>query len=350
MKKVSVWPSGWQNGTMYIDEESVWFFHGEINALFKVNIKTGEIQNKGFVKWEAPFCENLYSSIIKHNEYLFLIPFNASRIAVFDIKNDMFFPVEQIDVTGIKYAVKTGEFLYLFSMYTSDDIIKIDLDSKKIKSHISENHIKKYRRSFTYFVKDEYVYSASENYGMIIKMNMQTDKVEMIAELEDLTGIDSMVCVDKEIIFIDRDYSKVFNYNIQKGVCEKIINLNGKKTVLVGNIGEKIIVETDEYVYLYVFKTDKTLNNETNKILEKKLLNSNTRNSGTLLESKHLYLYYERTNSKIYIFNKNCEIIQEIEPNIDISYLRKINTICDKQEIINEGNTFDLNTFIQIIC
>ncbi len=120
-----------------IIENNLWFFSKSYNGLYVLDLLTEELQWKGRVPFEATYTSQLYNKIVYWENKLFLIPFFAHRIAVYDISTSEF---EAIDLPFaesengrfFKTACLYHDKLFLFPMYDTN-IVRIDLKLMEIK-------------------------------------------------------------------------------------------------------------------------------------------------------------------------------------------------------------------------
>lgn len=73
-----------------ISGDIMWFFSSEFNGLFSKNIVTGETRAWGKVPGEKQDGKRLYTTIKKYENRIFLIPFSARELAVFEITEKMY--------------------------------------------------------------------------------------------------------------------------------------------------------------------------------------------------------------------------------------------------------------------
>ena len=74
----------------YNDGKELWFTEYEYNALFKMNLKSRDVELAGIIPNEEFMRGRLYSSIAYCDEKLYFAPFSAQEIAEYDLKKKKF--------------------------------------------------------------------------------------------------------------------------------------------------------------------------------------------------------------------------------------------------------------------
>ena len=118
----------------YINENDMWFASSSFNGLFYMNRETGKTEYIGEFIGEELSEIRLYSKVVKVDNKLFFIPFNATSIAEYDMENNQFKRIE-----------------------------------------IEDNEIKK--KFLSYAVFENYIYLMPLFYGRIIRFNFKIEKI-----------------------------------------------------------------------------------------------------------------------------------------------------------------------------
>lgn len=124
-------------GGQVIVGDELWFSAKDYNAIYVLDLSTEELIWKGQVPFEPVDGINLYENILYWEGKIFLIPYFAHTLAVYDIAAGDF---KKIDLPGAeagkKCFLRTAciycDELFVFPMYDTS-IIKIDLKSFQIK-------------------------------------------------------------------------------------------------------------------------------------------------------------------------------------------------------------------------
>ena len=75
-------------------ENECWYFPAQINRLYSKNILTGELSDCGSVPWETEYASLLYRSMEYIDGKVYLMPYSARSIAVYDTKKKTFSQIE----------------------------------------------------------------------------------------------------------------------------------------------------------------------------------------------------------------------------------------------------------------
>ena len=106
------------------DGSDSWFFATNINRLFYKNVDTNEEKDCGQVPWEDANADNLYRGIEYSDGKVYLIPYKARSLAVYDINQGLFeevrLPREIIDGKKFlfKACLKYNQNIYAFGIHS----------------------------------------------------------------------------------------------------------------------------------------------------------------------------------------------------------------------------------------
>lgn len=121
-----------------IHENECWFFAKEFNCLFYKNIDSEETVIYGPVPWESDKEEMLYKEMEYVDGKLYLIPFKARSIAVYDIAKKSFYKLEldmQIVSKSTNYfraGLLYNQYIYAFGIHVPA-IMVINTENDKIE-------------------------------------------------------------------------------------------------------------------------------------------------------------------------------------------------------------------------
>lgn len=128
-----------QDGCMY-------FFHGGFNGLFSLKLETGQIDFLGQVPGEDLYKRDLYRGVVLSGNKLFLAPFAAEKIAVYDLKTHLFTSIPLIKTE--KMLNTSGKFFVCFPHGAKvfmvgcrfPAIAEIDTQTLEVRWHTSWYH------------------------------------------------------------------------------------------------------------------------------------------------------------------------------------------------------------------
>ena len=114
-------------------QDKAWFFSNDFNGLYSVDLLNQEVEFRGRVPFEPLFDHYLYSSLVVWENKIYLVPFKAKKMAIYDIAAEKF---EQMDLIaeGQQFFNGTclyGNYLFLFHFFDAT-VLKIDLKSGAI--------------------------------------------------------------------------------------------------------------------------------------------------------------------------------------------------------------------------
>lgn len=117
---------------MCVTEDSIWIFHGEINALFEYNLSRNTIEYKGSLSADFNLENNFINASYCIDETLLLIPRFGSVWIEYKIDKGIFsyFSVNIDDM--IAFSKKIGNQLYLFPDVLDEYIYIYDFHMKKM--------------------------------------------------------------------------------------------------------------------------------------------------------------------------------------------------------------------------
>ncbi len=123
-------------GAAVIDGNKLYFSIAYGNGLFCYDMASEELQFLGEFEDEEKYTTDLYCAAIKYDRYLLFAPFNAKKMAVYDLVEGKFSYYDIFENKLLKIQIVQMVFykdaLYLFGNFTNPVIIKIDLKEKNI--------------------------------------------------------------------------------------------------------------------------------------------------------------------------------------------------------------------------
>ena len=166
-----------------IDEHNLlWFCPLKFNSLFSCNLDTGDLLWRGCIPGEALLIKSLYRNCVKCGQKIFLVPFNATDIAVYDITKQEFHKIKT-DNLGVRIERYTCASAYDNKVFIFGDktptILIIDSDSYEVnyfnKINAKLDDIK--CNNFGYFsrrmvVENNYCYTIGTKANALITFDM----------------------------------------------------------------------------------------------------------------------------------------------------------------------------------
>lgn len=252
-KSIPMWPCAY-----YTDDNAVWFIHGRMNMLFKLDLNTLQYELIGSVPEEKLFQAFLYTGIVKYKQRIILVPGFAKNLAIYDVAEKKF---KKIKITTKEKDISS----YLFEEaevwknwlicypYNASFLLKINLDSLEMKK-INLLGEKESEESVTFYsrarVKNN-VYMVCDKTNSIIKVNLDADQLSVIKSPNDerytkIAALGTKIVLfsseTREIILLDKNEKKKVLLRVandipfrMRGVGERILlieNVQGKRTCI----------------------------------------------------------------------------------------------------------------------
>ncbi len=252
-KSIPMWPCAY-----YTDDNAVWFIHGRMNMLFKLDLNTLQYELIGSVPEEKLFQAFLYTGIVKYKQRIILVPGFAKNLAIYDVAEKKF---KKIKITTKEKDISS----YLFEEaevwknwlicypYNASFLFKINLDSLEMKKinllgeKESEENVTFYSRAR---VKNN-VYMVCDKTNSIIKVNLDADQLSVIKSPNDerytkIAALGTKIVLfsseTQEIILLDKNEKKKVLLRVandipfrMRGVGDRILlieNVQGKRTCI----------------------------------------------------------------------------------------------------------------------
>lgn len=269
-KSIPMWPCAY-----YTDDNAVWFIHGRMNMLFKLDLNTLQYELIGSVPEEKLFQAFLYTGIVKYKQRIILVPGFAKNLAIYDVAEKKF---KKIKITTKEKDISS----YLFEEaevwknwlicypYNASFLLKINLDSLEMKKinllgeKESEENVTFYSRAR---VKNN-VYMVCDKTNSIIKVNLDADQLSVIERPKDerytkIAALGTKIVLfsseTQEIILLDKNEKKKVLWCVANDIPFRMRGV-GDRILLIENVqGKRICIDVKgEIVSEEEKKTGKT--------------------------------------------------------------------------------------------
>ncbi|WP_026650981.1 hypothetical protein [Butyrivibrio proteoclasticus] len=255
-----------------IVDDSIWYTNAIVNGLFKFDIRSGQVNFVGTPEGDDPELERAYSEVIYFDEKIYLIPFNAPNIAVYDLKSRHFSTIEYPEEVNTKVYSATfiGNKIYLLP-YLSQMFYCIDAETNSLEQ-VKELNVYPFSRdaysvltlqsvaigNVLYFFdgKGDTLYSFDTQNKSILGTDLKKYSKRFIT-----------VCKKENKIYATSiDGEKMVIVDIIKG-DEDIADLNNDALCWIGNYKDKIVLLKLGDDCLRIFDTEKQLESPENEHL-----------------------------------------------------------------------------------
>lgn len=215
-----------------INHDDSWFFLKDINRLYYKNLKTGEVSLCGSVPWENELEDELYRGIEYSNGKLYLLPYRAREIAVYDVKKRLFRRL----LLDVNYC-EGKKLLFMACCKYKDDVIAYGVHSHAI---ISINTINDEIRYYTEWFANVSKY-LSIPHGILSRKQLCIDKGIVYWPLHYGNIVVSLDLKSKEINYIkyEGNYGKTSGINVRNGklyICKEKVVLEISLNTGIANV------------------------------------------------------------------------------------------------------------------
>lgn len=298
------------NDAVIINNEA-WFFTTNFNGLYSADLKTKNIVFRGSVPWEGLHEEYLYMSIVENDGKIYLIPYHATCIAIYDIERGEFEKIEISQVASVKQFYVGGCFreneLWIFPALSSQ-ILCIDIHSGKVSEvKAKHEHMEQYvlETNDIYFHKqvvceDNKIYTPLCNANVIVEIDCAT-KQYICHLMKEIDQGFSGICKEREELWLipRKDGGDVICWNPKTGIQKKIRGISDKNSK--NYVGCEVRNET---IYIYSVGNSNTIYESADV---------------ELVRGCHTFVRIEKSNHIAYSLNKNELVIyDEISKNENI--------------------------------
>ena len=340
------------NALIMVDNR-IFFSDRYINGLFSYNIVDKEIIFIGKFQKEEEI-DAMYYCVVRDEEYLYFIPFNAEHIAVYDMKRDtfeyIFLPCEYMDVKGkFRIGVIVNDELYMFGYETHGILVyniknhrfrKIYEGSTGGKGVVRNSDFWRVCKAVVY---KDYIFAVSTELNALIKINELTDECTIIFTGDNDGGYSHIVLNENFILLVPYKNGIFKKYDITKDSFENM--------ELKWKYGEQFTFcsfywKEQKYVLLpyndisaamiYDFNSNKIQNYVVGSDIGKGITNCLNLDEKVFFNS-----IYE---SGLYMVNKRTNQAYRIELVYDVP-VRSLS----KKRIFNERKLFDIKEFIEYV-
>lgn len=205
-----------------IDESTAYAASDEFNALFRVDIATGNCTYVRMFPNEKVGGKRLYTTAVLCNSEIYFVPCSADKIAVYNIVSEDFTMLEVKGVDSKKYPFYrsqrkfNGGILYESWIYiiscTYPGIIRIDIKTKKIEyfdEWISGEYM--FRKS-PYVDKNQfYIPSVINNF--VLRFNMDTCEGKVYSVGKENCGCWSMCRLENDLWMAPKKVGPIIRWN-----------------------------------------------------------------------------------------------------------------------------------------
>lgn len=331
--------------------EKLWISEKKYNALYKMNIKNGNIKYCGEFPNENPLKKRLhYGNAIEIDSKLYFVPLESSYIHIYDIKSDEFSSVKIADkAAGFSAGFNYENSCIYFISTRNTDITKYNIKDNTIENAYLGDTSEKIGYAHGSVSYKENLYMIPK-YTCVLKvfdmknMKMSECNLANLGESIEIIGIE-----DYMMFLINTQTKKVYVFNLEnKSVSEKNIVYNyslnswhNNEIIVANNYNEDI-------VYIYNMRDDCIIP----IMVENKKMDVDPFIISTAFTYKNDILFVNKQDNSIYSSIYGCKKYDLCINEKEIDYIKekmsksKINI---HQGIMREQMVFGIKGFIDNI-
>lgn len=324
----------WNDG-MCSDNNAVWFMGCQINALFKMNVITGEINLIKIFSDTDIFDFRRFSICKKYKHYIFCFPDIGNQIKVYDILRDSIHKIEfgalEQKRCGIMNAFLLDNRFFAVSI-SQKQIIEIDAESREVVGYYPIFENKEEKIGWECIQIEEKIYCISKTSNTVCEFDMKTRVYQYyFLPLKNNKGFNTICFVankfwlsgnEKEIVVWDKKEERIDVLNI---------SINDFEMYKVGKIETRQLflnsVNTQDKIWFIPYLANKMLVLDTKDLTIKTFeVTEEIENEKDILlrNMQHKYIL-ERVvdNCSIWLYSiKNKKVIEIDTNDYDINYLK----------------------------
>ncbi len=361
----------------YVDqEEKLWFCPLKLNSLFSYDLNTGELSWKGRIPGEPIFKQALYRNCVRCNNKVYLVPYTASEIAIYDIntKEIKKLKVEDYGVKNNRYscAAVYGNMIFMFGDKTPCTLI-INTDTDEVsyfeKMHNELDSIKNKDIGFyisrSLIIEENLCYFIGAEANVLVIFNMDTMEYEFVPLGESEGSYNNLYKMNDDIYLIPGRNNRFAVWNIKNKTLNEIgekvegsaqyfatYECNKKVYALADNADHNICISQGENGYLH--NREEINSFADHSFCSDKLEEVKFKYSYAYSDEKRV-LFFCRMNRKLYQIDKtlgtkkqeyiflNSEIRKQIS-----STVYGANAFGVGEDVLKENKIYDLEAFIKI--
>lgn len=359
-----------------VNEDTAYASCIDFNGLFKVNLKTDELEFVDIFPDEELNKTTIHCSAIYHKGSVYFVPAYGNSLHIYNIeKNEIISiklpAIEQKNVLyKARYKFIDGRIIdniFWLIPSTYSGILKINISEYSVM--VIDDWIPGEGFFFrkTNIFKENELYIACRDNGFILKFNFQSEKGE-IFRVKNACGFISAIEVDDKIVFAPTKDEDIVIWNTTNNVIKEIGGFSEK--FVQGEIAFSKIIKKDNHLIFLPnmanmpveldIETEKIICDTSERVIDKVVGDNIFKNDNEHIilylyqTEKHYYFRYKSNNEEnIFRISKGMEIIEKYKYNTEKVNIRYSNKIIEclknnKQDVYYENKYFSLSEFVQL--
>lgn len=332
-----------------VENNEVYIMHGKLNAFFKYNLITGEMEYIDSIPNEELVQESMYLGVHKYKHKLVFIPCWGSRIMIYDINTREFREIQE-------EKKRNGRFIYSYIQdnmlicipFYEDYILKIDLDGEFVTNKIGW---KKNDFSDSYINKSFWV---GETLIMVVPnardklLVFDGDKVTEVLLGNKGLLYTSGCYVNGKIYLYSMETMKIYEYEKDTYSCIREFYVYKKEKSGLSQLGNRWMLQENGYNGDRFLVQDNHYIDYSKKRIKTSIFNGNCV-QGICRNYEKRFFYYDLRDS--FLYEIDCDgNYKRFKMSVDIDTLKnKYSPLFLKKEICDESEIVGLKELIETI-
>ena len=243
--KIPCWP-----GAFWEDEKEVWFVHGKVNLLFHYDKQMDRLSCIGKIPGELAFKGDLFRSVVRVEDRLYLVPYFARNLAIYHIDKDQF---ESVQIRDAEHFIEQPLFLKSFQrgnvLYCMpawyNSILCIDLTSGHVTyTMVDKNKVRGIPGVFGGAVSIGRNILCPQTYKKRwLILNTDTGKVSWCSFADPEREITSVTVCGDTLIFFDARTGCILKETREEGKIEELLYIDSNEIQLYAVSENEVIAD-----------------------------------------------------------------------------------------------------------
>ena len=243
--KIPCWP-----GAFWEDEKEVWFVHGKVNLLFHYDKQMDRLSCIGKIPGELAFKGDLFRSVVRVEDRLYLVPYFARNLAIYHIDKDQF---ESVQIRDAEHFIEQPLFLKGFQrgnvLYCMpawyNSILCIDLTSGHVTyTMVDKNKVRGIPGVFGGAVSIGRNILCPQTYKKRwLILNTDTGKVSWCSFADPEREITSVTVGGDTLVFFDARTGCILKETREEGKIEELLYIDSNEIQLYAVSENEVIAD-----------------------------------------------------------------------------------------------------------
>ncbi len=334
----------------FVEGNTIWLFHEEINALISFNIEEKRTEYITSMDEEKSLDHFLFIRVLKFNEYIILVPCFAEHLYIYNVKDkNVVFKYDVKKIYDKPYvfcdAYIVDKQIICFPHEVNKPILTVDISNP-------DNCVLTYFDADNkgYFSKccmhEDIVYAVNPEANAVVSVNVHNGDT-IRHSIPEVAGLEAISKDEDYLYLLTSKKRKLLKYDIHKQEIVDELDVPCDIVEIKCFDNKRIWADTiDQFAYLIELKTKTILKYD--KLKFGKVLASIEYKNGAVHSQDNTLYYFNKQRSCFLRIDEYTEVEIPIRLSAD-EKKRMLKNILLKEEPISESNFFDLSDFIERI-